>query len=234
MARPLAPHKDRLFPSDPTQRALARRLYAEVQGLPIISPHGHTDPQWFADNAPFGNAAALLLAPDHYLFRMLYSQGVPLESLGVAGRDGNGSADPREAWRLFARHFYLFRGTPSAMWLNYVFAELFGLETRLDESTADHYFDRIGQMLTTEAFRPRALFERFNIEVLATTESPTDDLAHHRKMRESKWRGRVITAYRPDPVVDPEHDEFAGALRRFGELSGCDDLKLDGIPRSAP
>jgi glucuronate isomerase len=208
--------------SDPEQRAIARRLFAEVEQLPIISPHGHTDPAWFADNAPFDNATDLLLAPDHYLFRMLYSQGVPLEALGVPTRAGKSKADPREAWRLFARHFHLFRGTPSSIWLNHVFGEVFGLDVRLDESTADHYFDRIGDALATDAFRPRALFERFNIEVLATTESPTDELLHHRKMRESTWKGRVITAYRPDPVIDPEHDEFGAALTRFAELTGCD------------
>ena len=228
MARLLAPHKDRLFPSDPTQRAIARRLFAGVEKLPIISPHGHTDPQWFADNAPFGNATELLLAPDHYLFRMLYSQGVPLEDLGVAPRGAKSGADPREAWRIFARHFYLFRGTPSALWLNHVFAELFELDVQLDEASADLYFDRIGDMLATDAFRPRALFERFNIEVLATTESPVDKLAHHRKIRESKWPGRVITAYRPDPVIDPEHDEFTTAMRRFGELTGCDVASWSG------
>ena len=222
MARPLDSHPDRLFSSDPEQRAIARRLFAEVERLPIISPHGHTDPAWFADNALFDNATDLLLAPDHYLLRMLYSQGVPLEALGVPTRAGKSKADPREAWRLFARHFHLFRGTPSSIWLNHVFGEVFGLDVRLDESTADHYFDRIGEALATDAFRPRALFERFNIEVLATTESPTDELLHHRKMRESKWKGRVITAYRPDPVIDPEHDEFGAALTRFAELTGCD------------
>jgi glucuronate isomerase len=222
LARPLASYPDRLFLSDPEQRAIARRLFAEVEQLPIISPHGHTDPAWFADNAPFDNATDLLLAPDHYLFRMLYSQGVPLEALGVPTRAGKSKADPREAWRLFARHFHLFRGTPSSIWLNHVFGEVFGLDVRLDESTADHYFDRIGDALATDAFRPRALFERFNIEVLATTESPTDELLHHRKMRESTWKGRVITAYRPDPVIDPEHDEFGAALTRFAELTGCD------------
>ena len=222
MARPLASHPDRLFSSDPEQRAIARRLFAEVETLPIVSPHGHTDPAWFADNAPFDNAADLLLAPDHYLFRMLYSRGVPMEALGVPSRTGKSKADPREAWRLFARHVHLFRGTPSSIWLNHVFGEIFALDVRLDESTADHYFDRIGEALAADALRPRALFERFNIEVLATTESPTDELLHHRRIRESKWKGRVITAYRPDPVIDPEHDGFGAALARFAELTECD------------
>jgi glucuronate isomerase len=222
MSKKLVLHPDRLFPADPTVRAIARRLYGQIQGLPIISPHGHTDPSWFADNEPFGNATELLLAPDHYLYRMLYSQGVSLDSLGVPSREGPSTADPREAWRVFARNLHLFRGTPSAMWLSHVFSAVFGLDVVLDESTSDHYFDAIGAALRTDAFRPRALFERFNIEVIATTESPLDPLVHHRKIRSSGWKGRVVTTYRPDPVVDPEHEQFRSALTQFGEITGQD------------
>jgi len=224
--RPLSLHPDRLFPADAAVRDVARRLYGEVAGLPIISPHGHTDPAWFATDAPFADATSLLLAPDHYLYRMLYSQGVPMEALGVPTRKGAGPADPRAAWRLFASHQRLFRGTPSAIWLDHVFAEVFGFDAALDASTADFYFDRIGDLLATPAFRPRALFDRFNIEVLATTESPTDDLRHHKVIRDSGWakrsKGRVVTAYRPDPVIDPEHEDFWVALEAFGQISGQD------------
>jgi len=212
---------DRLFPADPVTRAIARRLYGEVRSLPIVSPHGHTDPSWFSTNAPFANATELLLAPDHYLFRMLYSQGVPLEALGVPA-DGPSQADPREAWRLFSKHWYLFRGTPSSIWLNHVFAEVFGFDQAFGPQTADLYFDRIGELLATEAFKPRALFDRFNIELLATTEGPTDTLDHHHAIRRSGWKGRVVTAYRPDPVIDAEHEAFAVSLRRFGEITGQD------------
>src|SRR5262245_57299295 len=135
-ARTLAVHPDRLFPADPAIRAVARALYRSVCDLPIISPHGHTDPAWFAYDRPFTNATELLLAPDPYLFRMLYSQGVSLRDLGVPSRQGPAETDPRAAWRLFARHFHLFAGTPSAMWLNYVFARVFGLHMRLDEESA--------------------------------------------------------------------------------------------------
>ncbi|WP_126174326.1 glucuronate isomerase [Altericroceibacterium xinjiangense] len=218
MTKPLYLHPDRLFPADPAVRAVARDLYAAVAGLPILSPHGHTDPAWFARNEPFGNATELLLVPDHYLFRMLYSQGVAMEDLGV----GNPDADPREAWRIFARNFFLFRGTPSRMWLDWVFAEAFGLDVQLSGGTADLYYDTITEALKTDAFRPRALFNRYGIEVLATTESPLDDLAHHRQIRDSGWEGRVITAYRPDPVVDPEFEGFAGNLARFSDLTGED------------
>jgi glucuronate isomerase len=232
MAKALVLHADRLFPADPNVRAIARELYASVRNLPIISPHGHTDPGWFADNEPFGNATELLLAPDHYLFRMLYSQGIDLAKLGVASRRGPSDADPREAWRLFATSFPLFRGTPSALWLGHVFKEVFGMEVVLDASSADLYFDTIGAALRTDAFRPRALFERFNIEVLATTESPVDSLESHRRIRESGWPGRIITTYRPDPVVDPEHEQFGTALAELGVLSGEDVFSWPGYLRA--
>jgi len=222
MSRPLVLSEDRLFPADPGTRAIARRLYGEVKALPILSPHGHTDPAWFAGNEAFANPADLLLAPDHYLFRMLYSQGIAIERLRVARRGEGPTGDPREAWRLFAANFHLFRGTPSAIWLNHVFAEVFGLTVALEAATADHYYDVMDAALKTEAFRPRALFERFGIEVIATTESPSDDLVHHRAIRASGWSGRVVTAYRPDPVIDCEHEAFQGALKAFAELSGQD------------
>jgi glucuronate isomerase len=228
MPKPLKLDPDRLFPADPTTRAIARELYSGVAGLPIVSPHGHTDPAWFATNAPWTNATELLLAPDHYLYRMLYSQGVPLERLGVASRNGPSPVDPREAWRTFASHYYLFRGTPSRMWLDHVFAEVFGLDVLLDASTADLYYDRINAALATPVFRPRALFERFNIELLATTEGADDPLKEHAAIRASGWNGRVITTYRPDAVVDPEHEDFQAALAKFGELSGEDVRSWDG------
>lgn len=222
MPRPLKLDPDRLLPADPATRGLARALYDEVAGLPIVSPHGHTDPAWFASDEAWPNATELLLAPDHYLYRMLYSQGVPLDALGVPARAGPSAVDPREAWRLLAANFHLFRGTPSRLWLDQVFAELFGFEVTLEPATADLYFDSIGEKLATAAFRPRALFERFGIELLATTEGPHEELVHHRRIRASGWKGRVVTTYRPDAVVDPEHEQFGEALARFGELAGED------------
>ena len=224
MTRKLELHPDRLLPADAATREIARSLYATVKDLPIISPHGHTDPAWFASNEGFGNAAELLLVPDHYVFRMLYSQGVPLAALGV----GNSGFDPRAAWRLFAARYHLFRATPSRVWLNWVFAEAFALDVQLDADTADHYFDTITSALATETFRPRALFERFNIEVIATTESPLDRLEDHTAIRASGWQGRVITAYRPDPVVDPEFEGFRANLQEFSDLTGEDCLTWSG------
>ncbi|MEY4671793.1 MAG: hypothetical protein RLZZ415_1672, partial [Pseudomonadota bacterium] len=217
-------HPDRLLPADPATRDLARALYAAVKDLPIISPHGHTDPEWFATDANFGNAAELLLHPDHYVFRMLYSQGVPLADLGI----GNPAADPRASWRLFAERYYLFRGTPSRMWLDWVFAEVFGMGVQLCAATSDLYFDTITEMLASKAFRPRALFERYNIEVIATTESPIDSLEHHAAIRASGWQGRVITAYRPDPVIDPEFEGFLDNLKTLADLTGENTLSWTG------
>ncbi len=221
--QPLILHPDRLFPADPTQRAIARRLHAQTVHLPIVSPHGHTDPAWFAIDAPFADATELLLVPDHYLFRMLYSQGVSLDELGIPRADGSRAVvDPRAAWRIFAERYALFRGTPSSMWLDHVLFEVFGLRERLSAATADRHYDTISAALQTPQFRPRALFERFNIEVIATTESPLDPLNHHAAIRASGWNGRILTAYRPDPVIDPEHEQFPDALRRFGEITGED------------
>ena len=225
MTRPLVLHPDRMLPAEPGVRVIARELYATCAALPIVSPHGHTDPEWFATNEPFGNATDLLLRPDHYVFRMLYSQGVSLESLGIGS--ARAGSDPRQAWRILADHWHLFRGTPSRMWLDWVFAEAFGLEVMLAPETSDLYYDRITAALATDAFRPRALYDRYRIEVIATTESPLDPLTHHAAVRAENarpggWQGRVITAYRPDPVVDPEFEGFAANLGRFSELTGED------------
>ncbi len=220
---------DRLFASDPTQRALARALYATVKDLPIVSPHGHTDPKWYADNEPFDNASALFITRDHYVFRMLYSQGVRLEQLGIPRRDGaTVEQDARTIWRTFAAHYPLFRGTPTRLWLDHAFHDVFGIRERLTVESADRIFDRINESLAQPAFRPRALFERFNIEVIATTESPLDELGYHAKIRSSGWNGRVITAYRPDPVVDPDFDGFRANVAKLGEIAGEDTATWRG------
>lgn len=222
-------HPDRLFSADPGERAIARELYASVRDLPIVSPHGHTDPAWFAADEAFPNPAELLIVPDHYVFRMLYSQGVPLEALGVPSADGTPvEQDGREIWRRFATNFHLFRGTPSELWLNWVFAECFAIDVALDPGTADHYYDRIAERLDTPEFRPRALYERFGIEVLATTEGAVDELPHHRALGDDSWTGRVISTYRPDSVVDPDYEGFHEDLERLGELSGEDVMNWRG------
>jgi glucuronate isomerase len=226
-------HEDRLFPSDPSERAIARRLYREVRDLPIVSPHGHTDPQWFADDEPFSDPASLLIIPDHYVFRMLYSQGVALEDLGVPACDGRlVERDPRAIFLRFAERWHLFRGTPTRMWIEQALRDVFGIADRLSAATAHRIYDQIADALRRPELRPRALFERFRIEVLSTTESPLDPLRHHSKLRASGWRGRIVPTYRPDPVVDPEFPEFAGNVAELGQLTGEDTARWPGYLRA--
>jgi glucuronate isomerase len=218
-------HDDRLFPTEETARKIARALYEKIHNLPIISPHGHTQARWFANNEPFPDPATLFVQPDHYVFRMLYSQGVSMDDLGIGQSTIN---DPRKVWKIFARNYYLFRGTPTRMWLDYAFEKQFGINERLSEKTADFYYDTIDEKLKTPEFLPRALYEKFNIEVLSTTDSPLDPLAAHKKIRESEWKARILPAFRPDSVVDPEFSGFAGLIAKLGEQTGEDTSTWNG------
>ena len=228
MAQTLVLDPDRFFPHDHAVRAVARTLFEQVEQLPIVSPHGHVDPAWFAHDAPFEDAVSVFLWPDHYVLRMLYSQGVGLGQLGIEGGDGPVERDRRAIWRLFAANYRLFRGTPSRLWLDHAFATVFGLDRRLDADTADHYFDVINEALATAPFRPRALFERFGIEAIATTEGALDSLEHHRAIKASGWNGRVITTFRPDDVVDPSREDFVANLAELGALTGEQVGRWDG------
>jgi glucuronate isomerase len=225
---------NRLFPVHGTRaRAMAAELYESVKDLPILSPHGHTDPRWFAENKPFPNPTALFLQPDHYIFRMLYSQGISMESLGIPQQGLKADAkapevDPREAWRIFARNYFLFRGTPTRLWLDHAFSMLFGLTERLDGENAGAYYEAIDAKLKTPEFLPRALFERFNIEVLATTDTAVDPLAAHRAIRASGWGGRVLPTFRPDAVIDAEYAGFQENLKVLGEVTGEDVSNYKG------
>lgn len=218
-------HPDRLFPADPETRSIARRLYDSIQALPIVSPHGHTDAAWFAKNEPFPDPTQLLILPDHYVYRMLYSQGVSMHDLGIRQK---GAIDSRKIWRIFAEHYHLFRGTPTRLWLDYEFEMLFGLQERLSAATADHYYDVIAEKLQQPEFLPRTLYERFRMEVLATTDSPLDSLADHKAVRESGWKGRIIPTFRPDSVVDPAFDGFRQNIAKLGEQTGEDTAKWAG------
>jgi glucuronate isomerase len=218
-------HEDRLFPAEPHTRSIARRLYSSISGLPIISPHGHTKARWFANNEPFPEPAQLFVVPDHYICRMLYSQGVPLEQLGIGATS---LEDPRRVWHIFAHHYSLFRGTPTRLWLDFAFQELFGLEARLSPANADDYYDFIVEKLRSAEFLPRSLFERFRLEVLATTDSPLDSLAHHEAIRASNFQGRIIPTFRPDPVVDPDFPEFKENLERLAQITGADTNNWQG------
>ncbi len=216
--------EDRFFDPDPAQRRVARGLYDRVAGLPIISPHGHVDPRLLADeNASFGTPADLFIIPDHYVFRMLYSQGVPMEALGVPRADGGEvETDHRKIWQIFAEHYHLFRGTPSGAWLDHELHEVFGVRQKLTGANAQAVYDEIEARLVSPEFRPRALFKRFNIEVLATTDAATDTLAHHQVLRASGWDGRVVPTFRPDAVVNLLTPGWKDNLAALGQVSKGD------------
>jgi glucuronate isomerase len=220
---------DRLFPVEPTLRALARELHAGVAGLPIVSPHGHTEPRWFAEDHPFPDPAQLFVTPDHYVFRMLGSQGIRYEDLGVPRIDGGPTeTDGRAIWRRFAENWHLFRATPSRMWIEHSLQEVFGWDRRLSAQTADDAYDHVAEQLQRPEFRPRALYRRFGIEVISTTDGALDPLKWHRMIRDSGWEGRVVPAYRPDAVVDPEMTGFADNVAQLGQLAGTDATTWSG------
>lgn len=214
-------HPDRLFPVEGKTREMARELYGLVKELPIISPHGHTDPRWFAENASFGDPVSLLIIPDHYILRMLYSQGLKLTDFGVKNKSGVAEKDKKKIWRLFADNFHLFRGTPSALWLKHVFHHVFLIDKPLSRETADEYFEIMQSKLNSAYYLPRTLFDRFGIDILATTDAPWDSLEHHQKIRE-EWGRRIIPTYRPDGVIDADHEDFKQNLKVFAEASAED------------
>ncbi len=215
-------HPERLLPADPVTRRVARDLYDGVRDLPIVSPHGHTDPAWFATDIPFTDAANLLVIPDHYLIRMLRSQGVDYDALGIPRRDGAPVAGPREAWRTFAKHYHLFDGTPSGIWVDHAMGAVLGCPERLNAANADEFYDHIGVTLAEPRFRPRALLDRFGVEVISTTDGALDTLEHHEELGRLGWGARVRPTYRPDALTDPDAPGFAAGLARLGEMTGCD------------
>ena len=220
---------NRLFPVELATRKIAQELFAQVEDLPLICPHGHTDPRWFAENEAFPDPAQLFVTPDHYVFRMLFSQGVNLTDLGVPRSDGGPTeTDGRKIWRVFAENFHLLRATPSRMWIDHAFETVFGITERFGPDTADKTYDHIASCLTQPDFRPRALFERFNIEAISTTENPLDDLHWHEIIQKSGWSGKVVTAYRPDNVVDPEFEGFVTNVEKLGALTNCDTSNWQG------
>ena len=221
---------DRYFDPDPKQRRIARELYESVAHLPLICPHGHVDPKLFADkDASFGTPVDLLILPDHYVVRMLYSQGIPMESLGVPRMDGKPvEKDHRKIWQIFAENFYLFRGTPSGVWLTEELYSLFGVKEKLNGKNAQKIYDQIEVRLGKPEFRPRALFERFNTEVLCTTDAATDPLLHHQAIRKSGWKGRVIPTFRPDGVINLLTPNWNDNIQKLGALSG---ITVDSYPK---
>lgn len=206
---------DRYFSPDIPTRAIARELYQSAARLPIVSPHGHVDPRLFADpNATFGTPAELFIIPDHYVTRMLYSQGVQLDAL-LEG-------DHRDVWKIFCENFHLFRGTPSGIWLREELALVFGVDETPNASNADRLFEFLSERLSSPDFSPRRLFERLHIEVLCTTDAATDTLEHHRAIRESGWNGRILPTFRPDGVVNLDAPNWKANIENLGEVSGIE------------
>ncbi len=213
----------RFFDPDETIRKTAYELYLNVKDLPIISPHGHVEPKLLADNEPFPDPTELLIIPDHYIYRMLYSQGISLESLGIPTVDGTPvERDHRKIWQIFGDNFYLFAGTPTGVWLAHEFVEVFGITEKLNSKTAMSIYDQMSSKLKTKEFLPRALFEKFNIEVLNTTDSPSDPLAHHKKIRESGWNKRIIPCFRPDAVVNILSRGWKNEIAAVSKVSGIE------------
>lgn len=222
---------DRLFASDTAERAVARELHAHVASLPLICPHSHIDVRILAENTRFADPAQLLVVPDHYVTRMLYSAGVKLEDIGVRAQGQEKSErSSREIWRTLADHWHWFRGTPSRLWIEHTLYEVFGIKEEFGPATCDEIFDSLTESLALPEFRPRALYDRFGIEVLATTEDPTDTLDHHRALAATEWgsQHRVITTFRPDLVVDFEKRGWSVAIERLAEVSGKDTSTYAG------
>jgi len=215
-------NSNRYFSSDPSQRAAAQQLYESVKDLPLVCPHGHVDPRLFADpNYVFGSPTSLLLIPDHYVFRMLYSQGINLEALAVPSKDsGKVETDHRKAWQLFAENFYLFRGTPTGMWLRDEFANVFGIDDKLTGDNAQKFYDQIDAQLKSPDFKPRQMFERFKIEVLCTTDAATDTLEYHHQIQDSGWEGQIRPTFRPDTVVNLDIPGWKDNIQKLEEVSG--------------
>ena len=230
MHQKLALHPDRALPTDPAVRSIARRIYDEIAALPLVCMHGHVEAADLADNRAFADPAQLLVVPDHYVTRMLASQGIPLERLGVPSRDPavHTEGDSRAIWRLFCANWSLYRGTPSRYWLEHELAEVFGVTERPSGQSADQIYDRIAAVLAEPGFRPLALLDRFGIELLATTDPATTDLAEHARLRAQGYGQRVIPTFRPDAVVYLDRPTWAADVDRLGEVAGVDTGSYTG------
>jgi glucuronate isomerase len=203
-------------------RAIARSIYEAVQALPVISPHGHVDPQLLLDNEPFPDPATLFVTPDHYVTRLLHAGGIDLDALGVGQAPLSPDAS-RVVWRTLFERWELFRGTPVRSWLEAELADIFEIRVRPSARSADAIYDQVADRLSEDAYRPRALFERFRIAVLATTADPCDDLAAHAALAsDPTWQGRVIPTFRPDRYLEPSEPGWSRAIARLGEVSDID------------
>jgi glucuronate isomerase len=216
-------HEDRLLPSQSEERAIAREIFGATRDLPLVSMHGHVDAAMLAANASFGDPARLLVIPDHYLVRMLISQGVPHDQLGVPRRDGAVvESDPREVWRAFASRWRLFRGTPTRLWMEHVLESVLGVSTALSAETSDDIYDAIALRLAQPEFRPLQLLDSLNIEILATTDAAGDSLEHHATLAAKGYGARVVPTFRPDAVVNLDRPDWRSSVQAMEDRSGID------------
>ena len=214
---------NRYFDPNPKVREVANELYTSIKDLPIISPHGHVDPKIFAENTSFPSPTELILIPDHYIYRMLYSQGISLEELGIPTQDGTPvEKDHKKIWQIFGDHFYLYAGTPTGSWLKHEFEDVFGITEKLNGKNALEIYEQISQKLQTPEFLPRTLFDKFNIEVLSTTDGASDSLQHHKQIIESGWTGKIIPSFRPDIVVNILAANWKSEIDKLSSASRID------------
>ena len=214
-----AAHPDRLLPADPGTRDIARRLLTYVEDLPIISPHGHLEASMFVKDEAFADPTSLLISPDHYLTRILHSAGVDLADLRVGGTEGS---SPREAWRIFASHWDLYTGTATGYWVEQEFEHVFGINPDLlSSANADDIYDQLSEILAKPDFRPRALAEQFNLEILAATDDPLDDLKDHKALAEDPtFSPRVLPTFRPDAYTKMYNPGWAEKTTRLIDTAG--------------
>ena len=224
----LDPHRALPFPAE--QRSIAWEIYSETKDLPLICMHGHVEPEVLAEDVPFADPAQLLIVPDHYVFRMLASQGIEPARLGVPRLDaGPIETDSRRIWRTFCENWKLFRGTPSRYWLEHELVEVFGVDQVPSAETADAIYDQIAASVADPGFRPRALLDRFNIEVISTTDSATSDLRHHAKLAADGLGERVLPTFRPDAVAYLDRPNWRADVAELAEVSGTDTATYDGF-----
>jgi glucuronate isomerase len=223
-------HPDRALPFPAEQRSIAREIYDQTKDLPLICMHGHVEPEVFADDLPFADPAQLLIVPDHYVFRMLASQGIEPARLGVPRLDGGPvETDSRKIWRTFCENWKLFRGTPSRYWLEHELVEVFGVDLVPSAETADAIYDQIADCVADPEFRPRALLDRFNIEVISTTDSATSDLRHHAKLAADGLGERVLPTFRPDSLAYLDRPTWRAEIAELSKLTGSDTTTYDGF-----
>src|SRR5215212_968806 len=221
---------DRALPFPAEQRGIARDIYGATKDLPLICMHGHVEPEAFADDSAFADPAQLLIVPDHYVFRMLASQGIEPARLGVPRLDGGPvETDSRKIWRTFCENWKLFRGTPSRFWLEHELVEVFGVDLAPSPETADAIYDQIAASVAEQEFRPRALLDRFNIEVISTTDSATSDLRHHAKLAADGLGERILPTFRPDALAYLDRPTWRADVAELAKLSEIDTSTYEGF-----